>query len=146
MIKPVRIVSIIFLLFLCINYGCERLQSTAPDQKINKEEIARYLSGIWTGEIKGTRPYFNIDLRVTIEIVQYQTSIHGIMRTSDGAIKNDSLKNGLFFDPEITFEAEQTDYYTETILSFTGSYESNTLHGIWYSTQNDSGTWYVVKK
>jgi hypothetical protein len=136
----------LFISSILFIYSCERLDVTANSSIKQKDEVISELNGLWVGKINGGEPYFNQNPRITLDLIQSNSLILGNIRSSDGAFKNATIQNGEIAKPAITFKAKQTDYYTGSLILFSGFIEEDTVKGIWQSSQSDSGKWYIIRQ
>ena len=127
-------------------WSCRELAN--PVQQENPDDQFQpdlNLSGQWQGQIDGEHPYFKSNPTLNMELTQLSNVLRGIIRTSDGAFKNDTLTQGVSVDSTVNFNVRQTDYYTNEVLSFTGRYQNDTISGYWYNARRDSSTWYAIR-
>lgn len=147
--KNVRFdIHISIILIMIFAWSCRELES--PVSSVNEPDDQPLpqlsLSGQWQGKIDGEHPYFKSNPTVNMELTQLSYVLRGIIRTSDGAFKNDTLKQGVSIDSTVIFNVRQTNYYTNEILTFTGKYQNDTISGYWYNAGRDSSTWFAVRK
>ena len=131
------------ILTMIMLWSCRELGSPVRSQEDPEEqpESTLNLTGLWEGEIEGIRPYFKGSPTVNMELNQLSYVLQGVIRTSDGAFKNDTLKQGISLDSIVNFSVRETNYFTNEILNFTGRYQNDTISGYWYSATRDSSDW-----
>jgi len=145
-----RIEFTICLLFLILfALGCRDFENPVRVKNIPDDDPtlpSLQLTGLWQGNINGENPYFRGNPVLTLELNQYEALVQGIIRTSDGAFKNDTLREGSAEDSLLIFYVRETNYYTGEILAFSANYNNDTLSGYWYSSNRDSSYWYAVRQ
>ena len=125
--------------------SCDKLDITDDTSLKQAENKDNSLSGLWSGRIDGNLPYFNNNPLVTLDLMQSDDLLAGIIRTSDGSFKNDTLADGIVTDSIVFFRAEQSDFYTGSIMEFSGRVHADTISGLWHGKQSESGSWYAVR-
>jgi len=126
-------------------WSCNRIDLNNASPVSQAEQSEQRLSGIWSGRIDGNLPYFNNNPLVTLDLMQSDDLLAGIIRTSDGSFKNDTLADGIVTDSIVFFRAEQSDFYTGSIMEFSGRVHADTISGLWHGKQSESGSWYAVR-
>jgi hypothetical protein len=142
------LIHIVIIFILIVAWSCRELENpvrSSDEDPDDQPQSELSLTGIWQGKIDGEHPYFKSNPTVNMELTQLSYVLRGIIRTSDGAFKNDTLKQGISIDSTVNFEVRQTDYYTNEILTFTGKYQSDTISGYWFNIQKDSSAWFVTR-
>jgi len=139
----IYVILIMIMLWSCRELGSPVRSKDNPDD----QPISTFnLTGLWEGKIEGIHPYFKGSPTVNMELDQLSYVLRGIIRTSDGAFKNDTLKQGISLDSTVKFSARETNYYTNEILTFTGRYQNDTISGYWYNSTRDSSNWYAIRQ
>ena len=135
--------------FILFAWACSRLENPVQVKNIPEDGRAPatlQFTGSWQGKIDGVTPYFRGNPVLTMELIQIDSLVRGVIRTSDGAFKNDTLRAGSIRDSTLIFYARETDFYTGEILKFSGNLKNDTLSGSWYISNMDSAAWYAVRQ
>ena len=135
------------ILTMIMLWSCRELSSPVRSEQDSEDQPVATLdlTGMWQGKIEGTHPYFKGNPTVNMELDQLSYVLRGIIRTSDGAFKNDTLKQGVSLDSTINFAVRETNYYTNEVLTFSGRYRDDRISGYWYNSVRDSSSWYAIR-